>query len=91
MALDPRCTRVLLAGAALVAVAGTAIASAGIASAAQLDGEPSPLVAVVPAVPVDPQPLVAGHEGDVLLRVSVAMPGTHVAKALKPRAKKSRR
>ena len=56
----------LLAGVAL-SVAGS-LALAGTASAA----ETGPAV-TYSATPVDPQPVVAGHEGDVLLQVNVAM------------------
>jgi len=37
--------------------------------------------AVVVVEPMDPQPIVAGHEGDVLLRVSIAMPAEVAAPA----------
>ena len=56
-----------LAGVSL-SVAGS-IALAGTASAA----ENGPAV-TYSATRVDPQPVVAGHEGDVLLQVNVAMP-----------------
>lgn len=68
----------LLAGVSL-SVAGS-IALAGTASAA----ETGPAV-TYSATPVDPQPVVAGHEGDVLLQVNVAMPAkaTTVVKSVK--------
>ncbi len=62
-----------LVGAGTLALSGF-VGLAGTASAGQLDG-PAPATAPVMTVtPVDPQPTVAGHEGDVLLQVSLAMP-----------------
>lgn len=61
----------LLAGVSL-SVAGS-IALAGTASAAETDS-----VVTYSATPVNPQPVVAGHEGDVLLQVNVAMPAAAV-------------
>lgn len=90
MALDRRLARVAAAVAALTLTAGVGVAGAGAASAGQLDGDPVPVTVVAP-VPVDPQPVVAGREGDVLLQVNVAMPATSAVKAVKPRAKKPRR
>jgi uncharacterized lipoprotein YbaY len=63
-----RLTRVAATALGLALVVG--IASAG--SAAADDSMAPP--AYGNFQPVDPQPEIAGHEGDVLLRVNVAMP-----------------
>ena len=84
-------TRVLVAGAVLVALTGSSLAAAGAASAGQLEGDPLTATVTVAPAPVDPQPVVAGHEGDVLLQVNVAMPAKHGSTVVKPRVKKSRR
>lgn len=90
MALDRRLARVASTVAALAFTAGAGVAGAGAANAGQLGGDPVPVTVVAP-VPVDPQPVVTGREGDVLLQVNVAMPATSAVKAVKPRAKKPRR
>jgi hypothetical protein len=76
-----------------LSLAGT-VAAAGAASAEQAVNGDSPAVATlyVGPTPVDPQPLSAGHEGDTLMQVSVAMPARPAvqAKAVK-QAKGSKR
>lgn len=73
----------------LVALAlGTALsASLALAiPAAAADGpELSASIPNAPAVAVDPQPVVVGHEGDVLLLVSVAMPAATRASTKVPK------
>ena len=68
--------------AAAVTLAGS-VTLASSASAAPFEGLNADSVAIVHVAPtpVVPQPVVAGHEGDVLLQVNVAMPAT--AKATK--------
>ena len=73
--------------ASLALVATGAVAGAASAHAGQLDGDAPVGPAVVVVTPVDPQPVVAGHEGDVLLRVSIAMPGTKAPSVTKPAKK----
>lgn len=73
------------AAALIAAVSFSLVSTVAVATTASAD-EPvnadSPAVAIlyVTPTPVDPQPVVAGHEGDVLMRVNVAMP----AKAATP-------
>ena len=86
-----RSTRRLAAiAAALSLVAAGSVAGAAAARAGQLDGDTRVGPAVLVVEPMDPQPIVAGHEGDVLLRVSIAMPATAVAQVPKAPKKKSR-
>lgn len=67
------------AAALIAAVSFSLVGTVAVAATASAD-EPvnadSPAVAIlyVTPTPVDPQPVVAGHEGDVLMRVNVAMP-----------------
>jgi hypothetical protein len=72
--------------AASFSLVGT-VAVAATASADEAVNGTSPAVAVlyVAPTPVDPQPVVAGHEGDTLMRVNVAMPAkvVKVVKAAK--------
>lgn len=64
----------LVTGVAILAlVASGALAGASSAMAGQLEGSDAGPAAIT-IVPADPQPVVAGHEGDVLLRVSMGMP-----------------
>lgn len=66
---------VLLAAVACAAAGSACVA----ATAAAAEGGPA---VTFSATVVDPQPTVAGHEGDVLLQVNVAMPAaTPAAKA----------
>ena len=73
------------AAALIAAVSFSLVGTVAVATTASAD-EPvnadSPAVAIlyVTPTPVDPQPVVAGHEGDILMRVNVAMP----AKAATP-------
>lgn len=73
------------AAALIAAVSFSLVGTVAVATTASAD-EPvntdSPAVAIlyVTPTPVDPQPVVAGHEGDLLMRVNVAMP----AKAATP-------
>ena len=91
-------TRIMAATVVVAVSLVGGVAMAGSASAAEtVDG---PLVSFQ-ATPVDPQPVVPGHEGDVLLQVNVVMAGqaatapvshlatVKVAKA-KAKAKRSR-
>jgi hypothetical protein len=78
-------SRTITGAAALIAavsfsLVGT-VAVATTASADEAVNSDSPAVAVlyVAPTPVNPQPVVAGHEGDILMQVNVAMP----AKAVK--------
>ena len=76
---------------ALVAAVGFSLAGTVTVAASASADEPvnggSPAVAIlyVAPTPVDPQPVVAGHEGDVLMQVNVAMPAkaTKIVKAAK--------
>lgn len=72
-----------LIAAVSLSLVGT-VAVAGIASADEPVNGGSPAVAIlyVAPTPVDPQPVVAGHEGDVLMQVNVAMPAK-ASKAVK--------
>ncbi len=81
-------SRTISRAAALIAAAsfslvGT-VAAAAAASADEAVNADSPAVAVlyVAPTPVNPQPVVAGHEGDTLMQVNVAMPA-QVAKVVK--------
>jgi hypothetical protein len=80
-----RMSRLGAVTAALAFVAARSLTAATGAQAGQLDGPAANGPAVIVIEPVDPQPVVAGHEGDVLLRVSVAMPAakTPTAKVAK--------
>ena len=72
-----------LMAAVSLSLAGT-VASAGAASADQAVNGDSPAVATlyVGPTPVDPQPVSAGHEGDTLMQVSVAMPANSAVPAM---------
>jgi hypothetical protein len=78
-------TRTITRAAALIAAVGISLAgTAAVATAASADeavngASPATAILYVAPTPVDPQPVVAGHEGDTLMQVNVAMP----AKAVK--------
>jgi hypothetical protein len=73
------------AGLAAIALAATiVVTSASAAGAGQLDGNFSAGAPLAIVEPADPQPIVPGHEGDVLLRVSVAMPADSAVRAATP-------
>lgn len=77
----PRGWACLRRGVAVAAIAALAagLGATGVAWAAETPTDPT--VAWVTR-PVDPQPVVAGHEGDVLLEVNVVMAATVAAPAL---------
>ena len=75
------------AAALLAAVSFSLVGTVAVASSASADeavNADSPVTAIlyVAPTPVDPQPIVAGHEGDTLMQVNVAMPAK-VTKVLK--------
>lgn len=73
---------ITLAGSVTLATSASAEPSEGV----NADSASTALV-VVAATPVVPQPVVAGHEGDVLLQVNVAMPASVKAtKAVKSKS-----
>jgi hypothetical protein len=78
-------SRTITRATALIAAVSFSLAGTlAVASAASADepvnaGSQAVAVLYVAPTPVDPQPVVAGHEGDTLMQVNVAMP----AKAVK--------
>jgi hypothetical protein len=81
---------------ALVAAVGLSLAgSVTVAASASADepvngGSPAVAILYVAPTPVDPQPVVAGREGDVLMQVNVAMPAK-ASKVVKTAKGKKRR
>lgn len=75
----------LVAAVGLSLVGTVAVAAVAAADEAVNTGSPAVAILYVEPTPVDPQPVVAGHEGDVLMRVNVAMPAkaTKVVKMAK--------
>jgi hypothetical protein len=87
-------TRTIARSAALLAavslsLVATVVAATG-AAADDAGSAPAAVLHVAP-VPVDPQPAVAGHEGDVLMHVNVAMPAKSVRSARAAALKKAAR
>ena len=64
----------LMAALSFSLVGTVAVATSASADEAVNGGSPAVAILYVAPTPVDPQPVVAGHEGDTLMRVSVAMP-----------------
>jgi Ser/Thr protein kinase RdoA (MazF antagonist) len=83
--------RTITRAAALIAAVGVclagtvAVATAASADEAVNDSSPTTAILHVAPTPVDPQPVVAGHDGDTLMQVNVAMPAkvTKVVTAVK--------
>lgn len=69
----------LIAAVSFSLVGTVVVATTAAADEAVNADSPAVAILYVAPTPVDPQPIVAGHEGDVLMRVNVAMP----AKAVK--------
>lgn len=81
-------TRVCRSAAVVIVVSLSA--GIGAASAAEAtEAEPGPAASWVTR-PVDPQPVVAGHEGDVLLEVNVVMAGSAAPAKPRPKAGKAK-
>lgn len=72
----------LIAAVSLSLVGTVALATSASADEPVNSGSPSVAILYVAPTPVDPQPVVAGREGDTLMRVNVAMPAK-VAKVVK--------
>jgi hypothetical protein len=78
-----------LLGAVSLSLVATVAAATG---AAADDAGPAPAAVVyVAPTPVDPQPAIAGHEGDVLMHVNVAMPAKAVRSVRAAAMKKAAR
>lgn len=72
----------LIAAVSVSLVGAVAMAAGASADEPVNSGSPSVAILYVAPSPVNPQPVVAGHEGDTLMQVNVAMPAK-VAKAVK--------
>jgi capsular polysaccharide biosynthesis protein len=71
-----------LAAAVSLSLAGSlAVASTASADEPVNPGSPAVAILYVAPAPVHPQPVIAGHEGDVLMQVNVAMPVKAVKQA----------
>ncbi len=71
-----------LAAAVSLSFAGTmAVAATASADEAVNPGSPAAAIVHVAPTPVHPQPVITGHEGDVLMQVNVAMPAKVVKQA----------
>ena len=81
----------LLAAVSLSLVATVAVATGAAADEPVHAGSAPAAVLYVAPTPVDPQPVVAGHEGDVLMHVNVAMPAKAVRSAKAAALKKATR
>ena len=81
-------SRTITRAAALIAAVGlslvgtVAVATTASADEAVNGASPATAILYVAPTPVNPQPVVAGHEGDTLMQVNVAMPAK-VVKAVK--------
>ena len=72
----------MIAGVSLSLIGTVAVAATASADETVNGGSPAVAILYVAPTPVDPQPVVAGHEGDVLMQVNVAMPAK-ASKAVK--------
>jgi hypothetical protein len=84
------------ATALIAAVSFSLVGTVAVAASASVDepvngGSPAVAILYVAPTPVSPQPVVAGHEGDTLMQVNVAMPAKAVKAVTSAKGKKHTR